>query len=243
MEARREGPVEDEEFPMAVESTGAEGKQAVVWIAAMDPSDNETLYFFNEAEGGTTYDAPEGFYDSPQGDWIMYMDAEEDFAGFYVNRKTGESTWHVPWGNGTAPTEGRVDVDVGVESGRDGGGDVADSIELLPLAAETSAAVKPAPKPKPKPKPPPAPPRSPAPAWAKVRRGSTINLDALSKRAPSMRFPVCAACGGDVAATVAEITESLRKAEGRVRMLADALEALEGPLQHASLCLKAARRK
>ena len=31
--------------------------------------------------------------------------AEEDDCGFYVNRKTGESTWDVPWENDAAAVE------------------------------------------------------------------------------------------------------------------------------------------
>ena len=118
---------------------------------------------------------------------------------------------------------------------------------MLDVAAETPLEVKSTTKPKPKP--PPPPPDTPAPAWARVRRGSTIdNLLGLQfNTAPTTEHPLtatlCAACGGDVAATVAEVTALLRKAEGRVRMLTEALEALEKPLQHARLCLKVVQGK
>ena len=65
-----------------------------LWYAVMS-ADGVTRYFVEKATNSTSWTPPDGFYDSPAGDWIQYIDNTTK-APYYVHRKSGETTWGEP---------------------------------------------------------------------------------------------------------------------------------------------------
>ena len=83
-----------------------------MWICAIRTDEKGThSYYYNNATGESTYEVPEGFYDSPASKWVVCVDTDSG-ALYYVDQATGESVWDEP-----APLAALGKAAAGEESG------------------------------------------------------------------------------------------------------------------------------
>ena len=67
-----------------------------LWSAAMDAGAS-AVYFWHLRTHEVRWDAPAGFWDTPQGEWVSHeIDDGGQRRRYFVSRKTKESTWSVP---------------------------------------------------------------------------------------------------------------------------------------------------